>query len=463
MKTAWVTGNGRRILLTGLVLALLIGCTADHRLPVDLTRYPQQLAALLAPETANRRLIEPDLQSVLNADYDQRFFSPWRSTSPPLPAAKVFWGVKSYADQTGYGQNLLPLSAEEWQVLVAAQQIDRYPSLDRTAITIRNADLRVMPTRRPFFFDPSQAGEGYPFDYFQNSAVWVGTPLRVTHRSADGAWYLVEAGYAYGWLSADALAWTNSDFNADYQTGRYAAILRDDQTLTEADGTFLAQGHIGALFPVAEESAAGWRLLVPVRDADARATLRTATISTENAAVKPLLLTPAALARIADRMIGRPYGWGGLNQDRDCSSTLRDLFTPFGIWLPRNSSQQAQQTGRLITLNGLTSQQKRSRLLAEGRPFTTLLWFPGHIGLYLGPSPSDNQPLLLHAVWGVPTKDWLGRERRLLIGRLAITSFQPGAERPGVSAEGLWKKLLGFSLLPRELSELSDESPTPHG
>ena len=90
---------------------------------------------------------------------------------------------------------------------------------------ITNADLRVMPTRRPFFFDPSQAGEGYPFDYFQNSAVWVGTPLRVTHRSADGAWYLVEAGYAYGWLSADALAWTDSDFNADYQTGRYAAIV----------------------------------------------------------------------------------------------------------------------------------------------------------------------------------------------------------------------------------------------
>ena len=39
-------------------------------------------------------------------------------------------------------------------------------------------------------------------------------------------------------------------------------------------------------------------------------------------------------------------------QERDCSSTLRDLFTPFGLWLPRNSGQQAGE-GIYISLKDL--------------------------------------------------------------------------------------------------------------
>ena len=41
-------------------------------------------------------------------------------------------------------------------------------------------------------------------------------------------------------------------------------------------------------------------------------------------------------------MMGQPYGWGGYLFNRDCSLAMRDLFVPFGVWLPRNSSAQAK-------------------------------------------------------------------------------------------------------------------------
>ena len=75
---------------------------------------------------------------------------------------------------------------------MASLQRNSYPSLARPAITVRNTACRVFPTARPFFLDPGRAGEGFPFDYFQNSALWAGTPLLVTHVSLDGAWFFVE-------------------------------------------------------------------------------------------------------------------------------------------------------------------------------------------------------------------------------------------------------------------------------
>ena len=55
-------------------------------------------------------------------------------------------------------------------------------------------------------YDPAKAGEGFPFDYFQNSALWPGTPLLITHASRDGAWLFAEAGMVAGWVPAQDVA-----------------------------------------------------------------------------------------------------------------------------------------------------------------------------------------------------------------------------------------------------------------
>ena len=430
------------------VCLLLAGCMAAAPGIADLQTYPQRASAYLRPAAGGGALVAAAEQDALAADYLCRFFEPWDRSAASLDAAWAFWGVSDYRPDEGYSENLLPWPLADWEALVAAQRISAYPSLARPAITVRNVDLRVFPTRRPFFRNPARPGEGFPFDYFQNSALWAGTPLLVTHRSADGAWYLVEAGLTHGWLPADALAWADEAFRSSYRRGAFAALLADGVTLCDQNGGFLAEGRLGALFPLAGQVDERLRLLVPVRDADGRATVRTATLPLTGAAPFPLPLQAQLLADLADGLLGQPYGWGGLYGDRDCSATLHDLFTPFGLWLPRNSQQQAEEAGRFVDLAGLPPAQKRSRLLAEGVPFYTLLSFPGHIGLYLGPDPESGEPLLLHNLWGVRTVAWNGREGRALVGRLAITGLHPGEERGDVADDTFYRRLRGFTLLP---------------
>lgn len=436
----------RRLPLLILLVALLAGCAAPRGV-ADLRRLTQSATAWL-PAAADTPLVDAAVQAGLDRNYDERFFRPWTLRAATLPVGEAFWGIASYGGRQGYGENLQPLDATYWQGLVAALQADRYPSLARPAITVRNTACRVFPTQRPFFLDPALPGEGFPFDYFQNSALWAGTPLLVTHVSADGAWYFAEAGFVSGWLAADAVAWVGEEFASAYRTGRYAALLDDNLTLRDEAGEFLVQSHLGALFPVAGEGADGLLLLVPQRDADGAAVLRSARIAAGTAALKPLPLTPRWIAGLADRMIGQPYGWGGLFEDRDCSATMRDLFTPFGVWLPRNSAEQARRGGKFRDLSALAVAEKRSLLLQEGVPFYTLISFKGHIGLYLGPDPASGEPLLLHNFWGVRTRDWRGREGREVVGRLAVTTLRPGEERRDVAADRFYSRVLGMTVLP---------------
>lgn len=438
----------RSCLLGTLLLTFLAGCAVKPSGVADLERFAQDATAYLPAAAAERLLVPPEEQARLDAAYNERFFAPWEQKRASLPAADAFWGVASYGNRQGYAENLQPLSRERWQQLVASLQRESYPSLARPAITVRNTVCRVFPTNRPFFLDPGKAGEGFPFDYFQNSALWTGTPLLVTHVSLDGAWFFAETGFVAGWVPAQDIAWADADFRSAYRTGQYAALLRDDVTLRSAAGDFLTRTHIGAVFPVAARDETGLQLLVPVRDADGAAVIKTARPAPDAAALKPLPLQPQRIAELANRMLGQPYGWGGLFENRDCSATLRDLFTPFGIWLPRNSGDQAKSGGTFHDLTDLDALAKRERLLQEGVPFYTLVWLKGHIGLYLGADPASGEPLLLHNLWGVRTTDSQGREGRALVGRLAITTLRPGEERADVERGRFYGKILGMTVLP---------------
>lgn len=431
-----------------LLLVLLGGCAALPPTVTDPDRIPQDAALTLQVGTAGTDLIPREEQARLNADYDRRFFAPWHQQQASLSAEEVFSGVVSFAGKQGYGENLLPLGKERWQQLVASLQREGYPSMARPAITVRNTDCREFPTARPFFLDPQQAGEGYPFDYFQKSALWSGTPVLITHVSADGAWYFVETGFVAGWTPARDLAWADETFRTAYQTGRYAALLHDDVSLRDADGLLLTVTHLGAIFPVMAQHGDDLQLLVPVRDADGAAQIRLATATPEAVAIKPLPLQPERIAALANRILGQPYGWGGILENRDCSATLRDLFAPFGIWLPRNSVDQARYGGTFLDLSPLEPPEKVARIQTQGVPFYTLIWLKGHIGLYLGADPASGEPLLLHNLWGVRTVDREGREGRAMVGRLAITSLHPGEERPDVEDGRFVRRIQGMTILP---------------
>jgi hypothetical protein len=86
-------------------------------------------------------------------------------------------------------------------------------------------------------------------------------------------------------------------------------------------------------------------------------------------------------------------------------------------------------------------------ILKQGIPYLTLIWRRGHIMLYIG--SYRGSILVFHNMWGVRTKDFLGREKKRIVGHAAITTLHPGIEfEDGDNPEqGYLNGILGMTLL----------------
>ncbi|MFV0423458.1 NlpC/P60 family N-terminal domain-containing protein [Oleidesulfovibrio sp.] len=450
-----------RILFCMLVVSMLLtGCGKRIEQPPfpappvveDFSRYPQNLmdyaSRLALPEAP---LLTEAEQKAQTKRYLQRFFAAWDMRKASVPRAEAFADLNAHLKRGGWGANLLPVPDKRWSRVRSLSNMNAYPSMAQPAIITANTSLRMAPDEQPFFRDPDKAGEGYPFDYFQYSALWAGMPVLVVHTSSDGEWVLCESPVALGWVRTRDVAFVNDKFMKAYKTDDYAAILQDNTPLRGGDGTWYGKGHIGAVFPVSEATQQGLVLRVPVRGADGGAGIREVTVEYAHAARMPLPVSAAAIAMVGNTMLQQPYGWGGFLENRDCSATLRDLFTPFGIWLPRNSSVQAR-AGQLVDLMPYKPEKREAVILQQGRPFFSFIWMRGHIGLYLGAmddGEGHSVPLMFHNVWGVRTGG-KGRtpEGRLIVGRAVVSSLHVGEEYPDVQENWMLERIRGLTLLP---------------
>lgn len=413
----------------------------------DFRTLAQDPGAYLGPLDPSAPLLAEERSQAAARRFEKRFFAPWEAGRPAPAARDAAWGFSAYAKRRIFGENLRPRRADWVSGLEFQAGLADFPNLvqagrGRPALTVRHASLRVMPSDRPLFLDPALPGEGFPFDQLQQSGVWAGTPVSLQHVSRDGAWYWVDAPFASGWLAAADVALVDPAVMARYRAGRYVAPVVDDLSIRGLSGDYLLTGRIGMVLPAVE--AAGQRAvcLVPVADARRRAVLVEAEVSLDDAPLIPLPATPENFVRTARRLMGQPYGWGGLYGDRDCSALIRDLYAPFGLWLPRNSASQAKE-GVATSFKGWTPSQKESWLLQRGVPFLTLVWMKGHVMLLAG--ENEGRPVVMHALWGLRTEDH-GVEGRKVVGESVITTLTPGAELPNLKAS-LLDRVEGASLI----------------
>ena len=302
------------------------------------------------------------------------------------------------------------------------------PRVDFPAVTVNRIDFRVLPTKDSHSNYPKPKSKDNPFDNLQESSAPAGTPLLVTQVSRDRKWLLAETSYTLGWVPAIDVATVDAEFIQRWENGRYVAIVRDKAPVRDEKGVHSFSAPLGAIFPkIGEDTRHTW-ILTAVRDRQGRALLRKARVQRSAAADKPMPFTPIHAAQLAAELAGEPYGWGGLDGKRDCSSMIRDLFTPFGLWLPRNSREQAV-AGRFINIRDLSPQEKASRIIKEGVPWRTLLWMPGHIMLYIG--VHQGEPLIFHNFWSVTARDAEGNKGKLIAGRAAVTTLHPGRDLSG--------------------------------
>ncbi len=446
----WIQNRWFFIIALLLLPCLVEGCagkqealTKDTHFQAE-TRDVDSLRQNLSPHAdkagSNKRLLTESDQAKRNERYNRLFFSPWEQARGSIKPRDAFGEMdrlsrlRKQGKPAGYAENLRPWTDARWNAVVANAARATYPSRADKAITVHSAPLRSLPTHSPWFVHPAQPGQGFPFDMLQATTLPPGTPVLVLHASADGAWLFVETALLSGWIPTEDTAFVDASARAKYRTGQYAAILHDNVSLRDTAGRYLTLAHIGAILPIVQTNADSLCVLVPARDATGQAVLCESVVSADDAAPKPLVLTPGNVARLGNAIMGQPYGWGGLLENRDCSLMIRDMFAPFGIWLPRNSSVQGKSWST-VSLKGLSNDEKMKKILREGRPFGSLLWLPGHITLYVG--ENKGEPIIFHDIWGVRTRGDGRVSGRFIIGRAAITTTRPGRELSEVAPDAL--------------------------
>ena len=412
-----------RFLLLALCLA---GCAGDPEIIRDIHSLPQDLTLYLNPATANEPMVPIERQREMQEHFLRQFFLPWQQTRTSFTREELLGEFTKYRSHPGYGENSRKHSPEWFEALARNADLAAFPNAGFKAITVYPSDLRLQPTHKPHFSSLRADGSGYPFDNFQNSSIPANTPIYVAHVARDQAWVLVESHYGAGWLPVRDVVVVEENLTALWQGAEQVAVTRDEVPVYDEDGRFLFKTAVGSQFPRVNEADGKYRILVVQADEQRRAHLRHAFLPAEAAALQPLRLTPGALAETANRLMNQPYGWGGLYQNRDCSSMLKDLFVPFGLWLPRHSSHQALTAGAFRDLSALAPQNRERMILQQGVPFLTLIWVRGHIMLYLG--SHEGRVLVFHNLWGIKTRDFRGEEGRKVVGHAAITTLHPGAE-----------------------------------
>jgi len=414
----------RRFLFSAVALVLLLGVRFPAWGLAGIETVPQS-PLFHAASLPDEPLISAERHAELYRRMKEQFYSPWRQDAPRQASETLQWVFDRYGKGGIYGENLQPRPASWVDEQRGQARLDAVGELNARCVSVRPTSLRLMPTETPVFLSPDLPGEGYPFDYLQNSLVHPGEPLFASHLSLDGLWAWCDTSYASGWVSISDLAFVDE---ADIQRWRsmpLAAITREHAILRDGT-TSLFRAKIGTLLPLARRGIAVHTLIAPARGGDGRLSERLVRVAADEASPMPLSPTPWTLAAIAEECLGELYGWGGFLGNRDCSAMTRDILLPFGIWLPRNSRFQGE-TGKVVPLDGLSGEEKKELIRSGGVPFLTLIGMPGHVMLYVG--TRRGEPVVLHNLWGIRTER-KGKEGRFVVGESVLTTLDLGSDLP---------------------------------
>ncbi|MCB5315889.1 MULTISPECIES: SH3 domain-containing C40 family peptidase [Yersinia] len=285
------------------------------------------------------------------------------------------------------------------------------------AIAVREALVRILPTADPAYDDPRKAGQGYPFDNLQDSSIRPGTPVYVLADSRDGSWKYVISPSVTGWVHSEDIAGVDQQFVTEWLTlarENLGAFIKEPVSVHE-NGKYYFTARPGTILPFRNKKSALFLTAIPVRDVDGRAKIRWVNLREVEFTAMPWQMTPNNIATLMKSMKGRPYGWGNYNFYNDCSAEIRSLLMPFGIFLPRNSASQIQAATRVVDLSQEDTNARIRYLTEHGKPFTTLVYIPGHIMLYIGNAVINGQnvPMTYQNIWGLRPA---GSNSRSIIG-----------------------------------------------
>lgn len=409
------------------IIIFFTACSQKNIEVKDLKNYSQN------PTSYIKNFEKTDLkQDSLAKKFKKNYFKVWSLNKLSFSKRQSSWG-NIYAKRDVFLENHNLASKQWFKEQIENSNFEEFNSSLEKAILTKNTDFRVFPTDSKMFYNPSKAGEGFPFDYNQNSRIKINTPVLISHYSKDKAWAFVESHTVLGWVRVDNLLIMDKSMIEEFKNNELFVIVKEGFEVF--DKTLLEDLKVGTFFPKKDE-----KFIVATNSG-----LKYVSINAHKIKKFPLEFNKKNIEALSKEFIGELYGWGGINNHRDCSSFTQDFFTPFGIYLERNSRAQTK-LHKYIDLSGLSNEKKKEYIKKHAIPFLTLVYLRGHIMLYVG--IQKDEPMVMHNVWGVRTWEFPFTQGRNIIGKTVITTLEPGSELNNVDKnKTILKKIRGLVFL----------------
>lgn len=244
------------------------------------------------------------------------------------------------------------------------------------------------------------------FDELQNSALDVGTPVAILHESKDGQWLYTQSSASAGWIKKENIALASLDDIKSFSapTSFVVVTVPKAEIFLNSDLTqYYDYVQMSTTLPITKFSENAVEVSVPTRASDGKVAFKTGYLNKEDAHPGYLAYTPRNIIKQAFRMLNVPYGWGGMYGEQDCSRFLQEVFGTVGIYLPRDSKDQAKVGISAGTFDEKTDEGSKLKVLAENAiAGESILPMKGHIMLYLG--MVEGRPYAIHATWAYRQK-----------------------------------------------------------
>jgi hypothetical protein len=445
-------------LITSICLALLLGaCSHAPKQATprprpdadieDVLRIPQKFEPLVSA-AGGRLAIEGACRNQLLDEFYRNYFRPWNSPAPFVDPreAKDLMRQEGRARWSGVNKRRVPKRL--MQSLLENCALETFPSRNEPAIAVAPAHLRGLPTVLPLY----KPSEGAPFDMMSYPQVKLNEPLRVLHRSRDGAWLFVESAYSTGWLETRDVALVDRALIETWTHSSHLVVVKDYAAIADGRGIGNYPAKVGTILPLLSRGEGWAEAWVASAGDGGRAVVRATRIPVTAVAPFPMTFDQASIALVGNELLGQQYGWGEIYGLRDCSALLRDFFLPFGIWLPRTALDQVTSVRHRVELGSLGPAEKEEMIKQKGVPFLTLLYKPGHIMLYAG-MDQQGRPLVFQDAWSIRVKEGKG-EKTKIIGSSVITTLKPGAELGLVAGQSLLERITQMAILTQRCKDV---------
>ena len=283
----------------------------------------------------------------------------------------------------------------------------------RYAVTTTRAPIRNLPTGQGLFYYAADK----EFDVLQETSLDPGEPVAILHQSANGYFYYVQSYNYSGWISRFNVGVTDKKTWLQYAKPKNFLVVTDAKyalRLGKSDILF----QQGARLSLVGEEQTFYTVEVPVRQPNGNLTKQRVNIPKLSKAVHKgyVPYTTNNIVQAAFRFYGMPYGWGGLKDSVDCSALVLNAYRTVGIYLPRNTDEQANSAGTRNLLESLDAAQ-RLAVIRDLQP-GACLYMDGHVVMYLG--QINKAPYAIHALGSHFRNGERQREMQVVVSDLTL-------------------------------------------